>query len=210
MDPARRALDRGLNELGLNLDSRATALLLQYIELLTRWNRRFNLTGTRAPADIVTRHLLDSLTVLPYLRGERVLDAGSGAGLPGLVLAVARPDLGFTLLDSAGKKTRFCIQATAELGLDNVSVERTRIEAFTPEKPFSTLVSRAFEGAEELLRHADRLLDTGGLLLIMKGEYPGDELERVKQTGIEARVEPVNVPGLAANRHLLLIEALNR
>lgn len=207
LDPAREALDNGLAQLGLELDDDARNRLLDYLDLLIRWNRSFNLTGTRAPREIVTRHLLDSLSVIPHLRGDRVLDAGTGAGLPGLVLAVARPGMRFTLLDSALKKTRFCVQAAAELGLGNVSVIRERIDAFEPEQRFSCVISRAFQSAPELLRSATRLLQPQGLILVMKGVFPASELETVSAAGFQARVTPVAVPGLNATRHLLLVEA---
>ncbi len=206
LEPARRALESGLRDLDLDLDAAARTRLLDYIGLLTRWNRRFNLTGTRAPAEIVTRHLLDSLSVTPFLRGDRVLDAGTGAGLPGLLLAIARPDIHFTLLDSAGKKTRFCIQATAELGLGNVAVVKARIEDFEPEQRFSCMVSRAFERAPELLSQAARLLEPGALVLVMKGVYPQAELKALQAAGFDARTRPVTVPGLGAERHVLLVE----
>lgn len=207
LEPARHALEVGLRDLGLDLESEARARLLGYIGLLTHWNRRFNLTGTRAPAEIATRHLLDSLSVTPFLRGNQVLDAGTGAGLPGLVLAIARPEAQFTLLDSAGKKTRFCIQAAADLKLGNVTVVKARIDDFEPEQRFSCMVSRAFESAPDLLSHAARLLEPGGLVLVMKGVYPEAELKAVEAAGFDARVTPLTVPGLAATRHLLMVEA---
>ncbi len=206
LEPAREELKAGVLKMGLELDRRSVDRLLQYLELLIRWNRRFNLTGTRAPREIVTRHLLDSLSVTPYLRGPRVLDAGTGAGLPGLLLAIARPETHFTLVDSAGKKTRFCIQAAAELELGNVTVVRARIETYAAETRFSCLVSRAFESALELLASARRLLEPGGLMLVMKGVYPQSDLEALKAAGVEARVTPLSVPALAATRHLLLVE----
>lgn len=205
-DPVQATLDAGIVDLGLELDSAARQRLLDYLDLLMRWNRSFNLTGTRSPAGIVTRHLLDSLSVTPYLRGDRVLDAGTGAGLPGMVLAVARPEIGFTLLDSAGKKTRFCIQAAADLGLDNVRVVRTRIEAFSPPARFSCLVTRAFQQAPELSTLAPRLMEPGGLMLIMKGLYPVEELLALKAAGYAARATPLSVPGLNAARHLLQVD----
>jgi 16S rRNA (guanine527-N7)-methyltransferase len=193
--------------MGLDLGSDSVSCLLRYVGLLTRWNRRFNLTGTRAPEQIVTRHLLDSLSVIPYLRGDWVLDAGTGAGLPGLILAITCPERQFTLLDSAGKKTRFCIQAAADLELDNVAVVQARLEAFQPRQRFSCLVTRAFESAAGLLVPAQRLLRPGGLLIAMKGTYPQAELEAVSAAGFGARAVPVSVPGLSAARHLLLVEA---
>ncbi len=123
------------------------------------------------------------------------------------MLAIARPDTHFTLVDSAGKKTRFCIQAAAELALGNVTVVRARIESYATEARFSCLVSRAFESALALIEPARRLLEPGGLMLVMKGVYPQSELEALKAAGLEARVTPLSVPGLAATRHLLLVEA---
>lgn len=202
----REILDAGLAELAPGLAQSRRDLLLDYVDLLVRWNRRFNLTGTRAPAEIVTRHVLDSLSVAPYLRGERALDAGSGAGLPGLVLAAALPEMKFTLMDSAAKKTRFLIQAAATLKLSNVAVERSRLEAFAPRERFDCIVSRAFESAPALLAHAGRLLAPGGRVLVMKGRYPSGELEALRRAGVEARAEPLAVPGLQAARHVVLIE----
>jgi len=204
---ARRVLDAGLAEFDPGLDETIKETLLGYVDLLVRWNRSFNLTGTKEPAEIVRRHLLDSLSIAPFLRGARVLDAGTGAGLPGLVLAAARPRIGFTLLDSSGKKTRFCLQATAELALRNVRVVRARLEAYEPEVPFTCVVSRAFDSTADLMAKCRHLLAPGGAVLAMKGAYPKEELEALETAGRSARVLPLSVPELGAERHLLLVEA---
>lgn len=204
-DIARRALDAGLTVFGAEVAERAVPRLLDYVGLLVHWNRRFNLTGTRAPADIVQRHILDSLSVAPYLCGDRILDAGTGAGLPGLVLAIARPELRYTLLDSAGKKTRFCLQAVAELSLDNVDVVHSRLEEYAPAQPFDCVVSRAFVSAPELVEKSGRLVFPGGALLAMKGVYPEKELAELQATGFAAEVVPLAVPGLREARHLLIV-----
>jgi 16S rRNA (guanine527-N7)-methyltransferase len=204
---ARLALEAGLAELDPGLDETVRDTLLRYVDLLVRWNRSFNLTGTKDPAEIVRRHLLDSLSIAPFLRGSRVLDAGTGAGLPGVVLAAARPQIGFTLLDSSGKKTRFCLQAAAELSLRNVQVVRARLEEYEAEAPFTCVVSRAFEGTPELVAKCRHLLAPGGAVLAMKGAYPKAELEALEAAGRSARVLPLSVPELGADRHLLLVEA---
>jgi 16S rRNA (guanine527-N7)-methyltransferase len=204
-DIARRTLDAGLTVLGPEAARRAGPRLLAYVDLLAHWNRRFNLTGTRAPGDIVQRHVLDSLSVAPHLYGERVLDAGTGAGLPGLVLAITRPELCYTLLDSAGKKTRFCLQAVAELSLENVEVVRSRLEDFDPAQPFSCVVSRAFVSAPALAQSSRRLLLPGGAVLAMKGVYPKKELDELQAAGFAADVVPLAVPGLREARHLLIV-----
>ena len=204
---ACEVLDAGLAELDPALGPGVKDALLRYLNLLVRWNRSFNLTGTRDPAEIVRRHLLDSLSIAPFLRGARVLDAGTGAGLPGVVLAIARPRLGFTLLDSSGKKTRFCLQAVAELELQNVQVVCARLEAYVPEAPFSCVVSRAFESAPDLVARCRHLLAPGGVVLSMKGAYPKADLEALEAAGLAARALPLSVPELDAARHLLLVEA---
>lgn len=197
-------LDEALAESGLDLARSAAQMLLDYVGLLVHWNRRFNLTGTRAPADIVRRHVLDSLSVTPHLRGDRILDAGTGAGLPGLVLAIARPELHYTLLDSAAKKTRFCLQAVAELSLGNVDVVRSRLEEFAPAERFSCVVSRAFISAPELVERTGHLIEKGGMVLVMKGSYPDAELGRLRESGTSVTVVPLAVPGLREARHLLI------
>jgi len=199
------ALAEGLTALPLELNASVQGRLIDFIHLLVKWNRAYNLTAVRRPEQMVTRHLLDSLVIGPYLHGNRVLDVGTGAGLPGLPLALAYPDLHFTLLDSNGKKIRFVTQAVAELGLANVDVIQSRVEAFQPADRFETITARAYASIEELVGQTKHLLADGGQYLIMKGVYPVAEVDAMP-TGyrIEAS-HPLNVPKLDAERHLLVV-----
>lgn len=177
---------------------------MRYLRLLAKWNAAYNLTAVRDPEDMIARHLLDSLVVLPYLAGARVLDIGSGAGLPGIPLAVARPELGFTLLDTNSKKTRFLTQAVGELALNNVEVVHSRVENYRPERKFDTLVSRAFAGIADMLALARHLCAPGGRFLAMKGAYPEEELAAVPAE-YATEVVALEVPGLKAQRHLVIL-----
>ena len=198
-------LAEGLTALPLELNAGAQNRLLDFLHLLVKWNRAYNLTAVRQPEQMVTRHLLDSLVIGPYLQGPRILDVGTGAGLPGIPLALAYPDYHFTLLDSNGKKIRFVTQAVAELGLANVDVIQSRIEAFQPTGRFDTITARAYASIEELVSQTKHLLADGGQYLIMKGVYPVAEVEAMP-TGyrIEA-THQLNVPKLDAERHLLIV-----
>jgi 16S rRNA (guanine527-N7)-methyltransferase len=197
-------LHQGITDLGLDLPAAAEPKLLQYLRLLARWNQAYNLTAVRDPQEMVTRHLLDSLAVLPYLQGPRVLDVGTGAGLPGIPLAVARPDLTFTLLDANAKKTRFVTQAVGELGLKNVEVVQSRAENYRPPQKFDTLVSRAFASIADMLEFTRHLCAPHTRILAMKGVYPEEELAAVA-TAYAAEVVALKVPGLQADRHLAIL-----
>ena len=174
-----------------------------YLALLERWNRAYNLTAVRDPDAMVVRHLLDSLSILPWIEGPRVLDVGSGAGLPGIPLAIARPALTFCLLDSNGKRTRFLNQAAAELQLPNVHVLRARVEDYHPNSLFNSVVSRAFATLADLLANAGRLCAPDGRLLAMKGVFPDDELARLPPGYALVGVYPLHVPHLEAERCLV-------
>ncbi len=205
-DPAR-LLAEGIAALQLDIPAEVQAKLLDYVALLAKWNRAYNLTAVRRPAQMVVRHLLDSLAVLPYLHGERVLDVGSGAGLPGIPLALASPRRHFTLLDSNGKKARFLVQAVAELRLDNADVVQCRVADFHPDERYASIVSRAFSGMAELIAQAAHLLAPDGRFLFMKGVYPEAEVAALPAGWVLEAVNRLAVPGLDAERHLLVVRA---
>jgi 16S rRNA (guanine527-N7)-methyltransferase len=179
--------------------------LLAFVRLLAKWNAAYNLTAVRDPEEMITRHLLDSLVLLPYLQGPRVLDIGTGPGLPGIPLAIARPDCAFTLLDANAKKTRFVTQAVGELGLKNVDVVQARVENYRPVEKFDTLVARAFSSIADMLKNAQHLCAPGGRFLAMKGVYPEGELAAIPADYAVQEVAALNVPGLEAERHLVII-----
>jgi 16S rRNA (guanine527-N7)-methyltransferase len=200
-------LGRATAALGLALADTQVATLERYLDLLEKWNRVYNLTAIRERSRMVTHHLLDSLAVLPHVRGPRVLDVGSGAGLPGIPLAVASPALHVTLLESNHKKSAFLTQAVAELQLANVQVVTERVESWQPEARFDTIVSRAFAELGEFATLAGRLLAPQGVLAAMKGVHPFEEIERLPQGYRVRQVVRLRVPGLDAERHLVLMGA---
>ena len=203
-----KLLQQGLREMRLDLSAPVQKKLLKFLELLEKWNRAYNLTAVRDPEQMVPRHLLDSLTVLPYLQGPRVLDIGTGAGLPGIPLALACPDLEFTLLDSNAKKTRFATQALHELGLKNVMVKQERVEKFHPETKFDTLIARAFASIPDMLAASRHLCATQGRFLVMKGVFPQEELAAVID-GYRSEVKALRIPGLDAARHVVILVPTN-
>lgn len=203
-----KRLQQGLREMGVDLPPAAVEKLLNFLQLLEKWNKTYNLTAVRDPEQMVSRHLLDSLSVLPYLQGPRVLDIGTGAGLPGIPLALARPDLEFTLLDSNAKKTRFAAQALHELGLKNVVVVQERVEKFHPAEKFDTLIARAFASIPDMLAASRHLCAPAGRFLVMKGVFPQEELAAVTD-GYRAEVKALTVPGLDAARHMVILAPVN-
>ncbi|MEI2770044.1 MAG: 16S rRNA (guanine(527)-N(7))-methyltransferase RsmG [Candidatus Competibacter sp.] len=198
-----RSILEGSERLGIQLVPEAAARLGGYLALLERWNHAYNLTAVRDPEAMVVRHVLDSLSILPWLAGPQVLDVGSGAGLPGIPLAIARPDHRFCLVDSNGKRTRFLNQVVAELRLKNVGVARSRIEDYQPNTLFDSVVSRAFSTLADLVVDAGRLCAPAGRLLAMKGVFPDDELVRLPPGYAVIGVYPLRVPRLDAERHLV-------
>jgi 16S rRNA (guanine527-N7)-methyltransferase len=201
-DALRPALLRGLAALQIEIS--APERLLDYLELLVKWNRVYNLTAVREPARMLTHHLLDSLAILPWVRGPRVLDVGTGAGLPGLVLAMARPDWQLVLLDSNSKKTRFVTQAVVELGIGNAEVVTGRIEQYRAPL-FDTVIARAFSSLAEVEALVRPLLATDGRLVMMKGARPDDEIADLP-AGLRVSVEVLRVPDLDAERHAVIID----
>lgn len=198
-------LAQGVRELGLALSAEAISRLEAYAALLAKWNRVYNLTAIRDPAQIVTHHLLDSLAVLRYVQGPRLADIGAGAGLPGIPLAIADPSLQVTLVESGEKKSAFLTQARTELGLENVAVERRRVQDYHPSFCFNTLICRAFSEISAFLQQSRHLACDGGILLAMKGMNPAMEL-RDLPSGLRLEGVPrLHVPGLDAERHLVVI-----
>ena len=207
MSPEEK-LASGLEEMGLHLDAVTQSSLLNYVALMQKWNKVYNLTAVRDPQKMVTQHLLDSLAVLPHIVGRRVVDVGTGPGLPGIPLALANPALEITLLDSNHKKTSFLRQACLELGLNNTTVVCERVEAWRPEEKYDVVISRAFSDLAEFASLALHLCSDTGLMLAMKGIYPYEELTRLPATVALQGVEPLKVAGLDAERHLVLLRPI--
>lgn len=201
----RALLDEGLLQGGYEVPPPQRGLLLALLALLLRWNRVYNLTAIEEPESMVRRHLLDSLSLLPFLRGPRVADIGSGAGFPGLPLAIARPDLHFGLIESRDKRVRFLRQAVSDLGLTNVEVVAERAEKYHAATLYDTVVARAFGSIADLLRCAGHLAAPEGSVLAMKGVYPAEELSEIAASGYTPRVVPVRIPKLEAARHIVVL-----
>ncbi len=192
----------GIKELKIELLPAQVQQLIDYLALLTKWNKAYNLTAIRDPLQMVTRHLLDSLAILPYLKGTRILDVGTGAGLPGIPLAIADPERSFCLLDSNGKKCRFLQQTVLELGLKNVRVVEDRAEHYANDLCFDSIVARAVSTVEEIIVNTSHLICPQGQWLLMKGQYPAEELGGISGTHT---VIPYQVPGLDEQRHLVIV-----
>ncbi|MGP4845460.1 16S rRNA (guanine(527)-N(7))-methyltransferase RsmG [Marinobacter sp. 1Y8] len=199
-------LASGLEELGFSLDAATRSQLLAFLALLQKWNRAYNLTAVRDPAEMVSRQLLDSLSVLPHIQAGRILDVGAGGGLPGIPLAIVCPERQFTLLDGNSKKTRFLQQCVLELKLSNVDVIHARAEDFAPAQPFDQITSRAFTALENLVNWCGDLLAPTGYFLAMKGQFPEEEVARLPaQWQVKDDIR-LSVPGCEGARHLLIID----
>ncbi len=201
-------LSAGLQQLDIQLDSGQQQKLLAFLDLLQKWNRSFNLTAIREPQAMINELLLDGLVALPQLSQGPILDVGTGAGLPGMPLAISRPDLAFTLLDSNGKKIRFIKQVVIELQIDNVDVVQSRIEAFQPDAHFATVISRAYADISNLVTSTSHLLMKDGFWLAWKGELNDAELAKARQYAQVDEVIPVQLPGVSRPRHLVKLKHL--
>ena len=200
----RAALDRGLGELNLAVPDSARGKLVAYVELLAKWNKTFNLTAIRDPLQMVSHHVLDSLAVLGKLPAGRLADIGSGAGLPGIPIAIAEPERPVVLLEASDKKGSFLRQAVIELGLANSAVHIGRAEAWHPIEQFAVVISRAFAELVEFVTCCGHLVAEGGVLAAMKAGYPHEELARAASSCDCSDVRRLAVPLLDAERHLVL------
>jgi len=202
-----KELAQGAQQLAVQLTEQQQQLLLQYLGLLIKWNKAYNLTAVRNPDEMVSRHLLDSLSVVAYVAqsGDDWLDVGSGGGMPGVPLAIVFPDKKFTLLDSNGKKTRFLTQVKLELKLANLEVIHSRAEAFTPAQPFTGIISRAFSSLADFSNWTRHLGDIKTHWLAMKGVQPDDELQALPDDFYLADCHTLKVPGCQGQRHLLIL-----
>jgi len=207
LSPAARAqLQRGAAELGVALDARAVQRLEAYAALLEKWNRVYNLTAIREEAKLVTHHLLDSLAVIPHLPAGRLLDVGSGGGLPGIPVAIVQPERQVTLLDSNQKKGTFLRHAVIELELTNANVAVQRIEDHRPSAAYDVLISRAFSNLADFANLAGPGASADGSLIAMKGMHPHEEIARLPAGWAVSRIVELQVPQLDASRHLLILK----
>lgn len=202
-DAWRAELEAGIDALELDIDGAAVERLLAYHGLLVKWNKAYNLTSVRDPGEMIHRHLLDSLAILPFVDASDLLDVGTGPGLPGMVLALVRPDQAVTLLDSNGKKTRFLTQVRLDLGVENATVVHNRLESWQPQRHFAQISSRAFATLAEMVAKSRHLLAPAGRFLAMKGRYPQDELDALPNGVACDAVHSLNVPGTSGARHLV-------
>lgn len=202
-------LNAGIDKLALNLSDEQIQALADYIDLLVKWNKAYNLTAIRDPEEMVVKHLLDSLAIVPHIDQSPLLDVGTGPGLPGIPLAITRPELDITLLDSNGKKTRFLTQAKVSLGLDNVTVIHGRVEqAITDQKTdkrFRIVTSRAFASLSDMVTLARETLAEDGRFVAMKGIIPEDEMAELPEWANVEQIIPLDVPNLQAERHLIVL-----
>lgn len=208
-------LANGLKEMNLTLSALQQQQLLHYVDLIIKWNRAYNLTSVREPQDILIRHIFDSLSAAPYVEGKRVVDVGSGAGLPGVPLALMFPDRQFTLIDSNGKKARFLFHVVHSLRLNNLQVINERVEGFQknhvadkqhPFLKFDTVISRAYTSIREMLFATEHLCAADGVFIAMKGVYPLTEIHELPEGFTVVNAYPVTVPHLEAERHILTMK----
>ena len=203
-------LATGLAELGQTLSADQQTRMLAFLALLNKWNRAYNLTAVREPAEMVSRQLLDSLSIRPAVTADRLLDVGAGGGLPGIPLAIALPEHRFTLLDSNSKKTRFLTQCVLELGLDNVDVIHGRAESCDPAVRYRQISSRAFTALANLVDWCGHLLADDGEFLAMKGQFPDDEVADLPAGWRVRHHQSLRVPGSSGERHLLIIDRVSQ
>jgi 16S rRNA (guanine527-N7)-methyltransferase len=195
----------GIKQLNLNIDENKQELLLSYLEHLAKWNKTYNLSGIKEPERMLSLHLLDSLSILPFINANAVIDVGTGAGLPGIPIAICNPNKEISLLDSNGKKTRFLFQVSTQLKLKNIAVINDRVENYQSHKSFDIVVSRAFSSLARFIIQTRHLLGEESKLLAMKGHYPQDELDDLPEGFKLLKTHELQIPGETGARHLLEI-----
>lgn len=209
-DRSRQLLSSGLAELNLSPSTDVVDALLDYLGLMQRWNQAYNLTAVRDPEAMVIRHLLDSLAIVPLLNGQRIIDVGTGPGIPGVILALMYPDRYFALLDANGKKTRFLFQVKSQLGLSNISIVEERVEHYQPAQTFDAVVSRAFASLSRMVAGCRHLLDEGGRFYAMKAASVAEELAELTDDVELVAQHTLEVPHLNEPRSLVELRLTRR
>ena len=210
MDQCKQIIEAGLVELSIDYDESQVEHLLTFIQLIEKWNKAYNLTSVRNRHDMARLHILDSLAILPFIEGKQIADIGTGAGIPGIPLAIFLPEANFTLLDSNSKKTRFVQQVILELKLKNVKVVHSRVENLKSDSPFSSVIMRAFSNLPDIVTLTQHLINDQGVLLAMKGQKPEDELLKLKlKLKQPYSVIDIKVPDVQAERCLIRISGAN-
>ncbi len=199
------AIQRGAQQMGTNLSNKTIQILADYITILQKWNRAYNLTAIRDVDQMISLHLLDSLATMPFVTGEYIIDVGTGPGLPGMVLAICYPEKHFTLLDKNGKKTRFLTQVKIELDIDNVTVKNEQAEKHTHQGRYDHVISRAFSSLQKMINWTLLLPKDTGNFLAMKGVYPDQELATLPSKIKVLRIEPLKIPTIQAERHMVVM-----
>ena len=202
----KQLLNSALQDNGLVCNEHQQAMLIKYLELLVKWNKTYNLTSITQPLEMVYLHLIDSLKIYSAIHGNHCLDVGSGAGLPGIPLAIFLPNTHWTLLDKNNKKTRFIQQVIAELQLKNVQVTQNRAEQFHPSQAFDTIVCRALGSIEMFIQSTAHLLSEDGVWLAMKGKFPDEELSYLTDKQLDVSIKALDIKGLIGERHIVLIK----
>lgn len=202
-------LTSGLAALSLELSDTQQQQLVDYVVMIDKWNKAYNLTSVRDPKQMMVKHILDSLAIVPHLSasaGENIIDVGTGPGLPGMPLAIAFPNKSFTLLDSLGKRVRFMTQCVHTLKLTNVTPVQSRVEEHNGEKPYDIVLSRAFASLKDMLHWCEHLVDSDGQFLALKGQFPQEEIDEVSDHFQVSRTENLTVPNLVGERHLVWLK----
>ena len=196
-------LASGLEALSLDLTNDQKQQLVEFVLLIDKWNKAYNLTSIRCPNQMMVKHILDSLAIVPHLTGDNIIDVGTGPGLPGMPLAIAFPDKTFTLLDSLGKRVRFMTQCVHTLKLTNVTPVNSRVENHVGEKPYDIVLSRAFASLKDMLHWCEHLVDSDGQFLALKGQFPQKEIDEVSDHFLVSDTKNITVPNLDGERHLV-------